>query len=223
MTFDCLADNYVGEAYGWQSCHEVYSLCRNCSRGTVFVLKLSASPLKGKFTDTNSLIKIEHLNKFFRISDYITLKDKDLPLPPEYLPEEVEIAFCEGLKCLAVNCYNASATMFRLALDLATEPLLPDGNGENSPSKFQRRNLGARLGWLFDRGSLPASLKELAECVREDGNDGAHRGLLSEVDAQDLEDFSRALFERIFTEPERIRQAQIRRTDRRTAPPMAKP
>jgi len=78
-----------------------------------------------------------------------------------------------------------------------------------------RRNLGLRLPWLFDNELLPESLKDLSTCVREDGNDGAHAGNLGKEDAEDLLDFTKILLERIFTEPERIRQAAERRVQRR--------
>jgi hypothetical protein len=80
-----------------------------------------------------------------------------------------------------------------------------------------RRDLGLRLPWLFDNGILPADLRALSSCVREDGNDGAHAGTLKKEDAQDLLDFTTALLERIFTEPERLRLAEERRAQRRAA------
>jgi hypothetical protein len=55
--------------------------------------------------------------------------------------------------------------------------------------------------------------------VREDGNDGAHDGTLGKEDAEDLLDFTTALLERIYTEPERLRLAQERREKRRLVTP----
>ena len=78
-----------------------------------------------------------------------------------------------------------------------------------------RRDLGLRIPWLFENGHLPEALKELSSCIKEDGNDGAHGGNLSEADAADLLDFSAALLERIYTEPERLRLAKERREARR--------
>jgi hypothetical protein len=52
----------------------------------------------------------------------------------------------------------------------------------------QRRDLGLRLPWLFDNGLLPADLRELAHCIKEEGNDGAHAGTLAKEDAEDLLD-----------------------------------
>jgi hypothetical protein len=72
-----------------------------------------------------------------------------------------------------------------------------------------------RRGALNDNHLLPESLRDLSTCVREDGNDGAHTGTLSKEDAEDLLDFTKILLERIYTEPERVRQASERRTRRR--------
>jgi Domain of unknown function (DUF4145) len=71
------------------------------------------------------------------------------------------------------------------------------------------------LQWLFERGYLPSDLRELSTCIREDGNDGAHAGTLTKQDAEDLLDFTRALLERLYTEPQRLRLAEERRRMRR--------
>jgi hypothetical protein len=78
-----------------------------------------------------------------------------------------------------------------------------------------RRDLGLRLPWLFAKGILPETLRELSICIKEDGNDGAHAGTLKQIDVEDLLDFTTALLERIYTEPERLRLAQERRDSRR--------
>jgi len=55
----------------------------------------------------------------------------------------------------------------------------------------------------------------LSAAIREDGNDGAHQGTLTKEDAEDLLDFAKALLERVFTEPEKIKLAEKRREQRR--------
>ena len=104
--------------------------------------------------------------------------------------------------------------MFRLCIDIVTREMLPEGDADG-PNARVRRNLGLRLPWLFDHGILPESLRELSSCVREDGNDGAHTGTLTSVDAEDLLDFTRVLLERLYTEPERLKLAKARRDERR--------
>ena len=82
-------------------------------------------------------------------------------------------------------------------------------------SAFDRKNLGPRLDWLFEAKLLPLELDGLSDCIREDGNDAVHRGALGKEDAEDLLDFTVALLERMFTEPERLKLAEIRRQERR--------
>jgi Domain of unknown function (DUF4145) len=65
---------------------------------------------------------------------------------------------------------------------------------------------------MFDNKLIAPALRELAKCIREDANDGAHIGNLSKEDAEDLLDFTRALLERLVTEPKRLEQAETRRT-----------
>jgi hypothetical protein len=52
-------------------------------------------------------------------------------------------------------------------------------------------------------------------CIKEDGNDGAHEGTLKKEDAEDILDFTVALLSRLYTEPERLRLAKLRRDKRR--------
>ncbi|WP_373017600.1 DUF4145 domain-containing protein [Thiomicrorhabdus sp.] len=105
--------------------------------------------------------------------------------------------------------------MFRLCLDLATKELLPSDNDETTGLNNRvRRNLGLRLPWLFDNNILPESLKELSNCIKDDGNDGAHEGILTTEDAEDILDFTFILLERLYTEPKRIEFAQERQRQR---------
>ena len=150
------------------------------------------------------------------IDGFISQKDAAAIEPPEHLPERIAAAFTEGAKCLAIGCHNGAGTMFRLCVDLATRRMLPEVD-EPKLNAQVRRNLGLRLPWLFDTGRLPEALRDLSSCVKEDGNDGAHEGTLSKEDAYDLLDFTTALLERMYTEPERLRLAKERRDARRIA------
>lgn len=125
---------------------------------------------------------------------------------------------------MTVRAWNAAAAMLRLAIDLATKPLLPE---QFTPglNRRTRRDLAPRLEWLFNNGLLAIELQQLSDCIREDGNDGAHAGTLEQKDAEELVDFAEAMFERLYTEPERLRLAVERRKKRRdfrsNAPPAA--
>jgi len=148
------------------------------------------------------------------IEGYVSLKDAASRKPPDYLPETIDAVFREGAACLSIECANAAGTMFRLCVDLSTKSMFPKEEVEGLNSKV-RRDLGLRLQWLFNNKILPESMRELSSCVKDDGNDGAHEGTLKKEDAEDLLDFTYALLERIYTEPERLRFVKERRLSRR--------
>lgn len=200
--------------YGWQCWYETFCICRHCKRSTVFILS-------EKGIDESKIVRQDGLANFkgavgdlVSIRGYISFKDAAPTPPPDHLPEKIRSVFTEGATCLAVDCFNAAGTMFRLCIDLVTKALLPETD-ENGLNSHIRRNLGLRLPWLFGNGRLPQSLQELSTCIKEDGNDGAHDGSLKKEDAEDLLDFTSALLERLYTEPERLRLAKLRRDARR--------
>lgn len=220
ITFDVTAATPYRVEYGWQYWYEAFGICRHCGRTTIFVLSESVNA-NYQYVHEVGLLKVEGtLNNYVDVKDHISLKDTASVNPPEYLPDDIESVFREGATCIAVGCYNAAGTMFRLCVDLATRTLLPteETPAEEAPglNAKTRRDLGLRLPWLFEHGRLPESLRELSSCIKEDGNDGAHAGNLSEADAADLLDFSAALLQRLYTEPKRLRLAQERREARRT-------
>jgi hypothetical protein len=217
MTFEARGATEIGIAYGWQRRYEVFAVCKHCWRSTVFVLAQSEAEdhVRDFLTNPGLMAAPGSLTDFMRVDDYISLKDESAEPPPEHLPAAVAAAFTEGAKCLAIGCCNAAGTMFRLAIDLSTRPMLPPET-DTSISRKERRDLGLRLPWLFKSGRLPSTLQELSVSVREDGNDGAHQGTLTQIDAQDLLEFATLLLERIFTEPERLRLAAARRAGRHT-------
>lgn len=217
ITFDITAAKIVRIEYRWQNWYEAFGICRNCGRTAVFLISESVDA-DYKYVHKVGLLKVEgSLNNFVKIKGHISLKDGASVSPPEYLPGDIESVFKEGATCLAVGCYNAAGTMFRLCVDLATRSMLPSEETPGLNSRT-RRDLGLRLPWLFETGRLPDTLRDLSSCIKEDGNDGAHAGNLTEEDAADLLDFTSVLLERIFTEPERLRIAKERRDARRAKP-----
>jgi hypothetical protein len=224
MTFDVAAQTFAGNQYGWQNWFEIFSICRACRRPTIFLVNEKEYRNPNPFVEPDALVKYpEALNQHFKVDRFISLRDNIVAKCPEYLSEDITAAFNEGAACLAIGCCNAAATMFRLCVDLVTRPLLPDppllsdpiDDSRPQPNKKTRRDLGLRLPWLFENRILPSDLRELAQCVKEDGNDGAHSGSLTKPDAEDLLDFTTVLLERLITEPERLRLAQARRDGRR--------
>ena len=214
ITFDVTAAKIIRIKYEWQNWYEAFGICRHCNRSAIFVLSESVN---GNYQHVHKvgLLKVDGaLNNYVEVEGHISLKDSASVDPPEFLPQDIEAVFREGATCLAVGCYNAAGTMFRLCVDLATKSMLPQEETPRLNAKI-RRDLGLRLPWLFENGRLPEPLRDLSSCIKEDGNDGAHTGNLKEADAADLLDFSAALLERIYSEPERLRLAKERREARR--------
>ena len=214
MTFDLLSVITIRKEYGWQLWYEAFCVCRKCRRATIFILSDDVNS-DYDFLHETGLLNIEvAANRFVNIEGHISLKDTASMPPPKHLPESVEAIYREGATCIAVKCYNAAGTMFRLCIDLSTRELLPREHAEGLNART-RRDLGLRLPWLLKSGLLPQSLQHLSSCVREDGNDGAHAGTLTTEDAHDLAEFSYVLLERLYTEPEKLRLAEGRREKRR--------
>jgi hypothetical protein len=224
MTFNLKAEHYIGIKYNWQLWYEAFCICRHCNKSTVFVLSLNRIEIKDEIA-RNGLIRLsESVNNCMSIEGFINLKHAVTSEPPEFLPEPIAEAFREGATCIAVECFNAAATMFRLCLDLATRPLLPETDtDENGLNSKIRRDLGLRLPWLFKNKLLPSDLQELSVCVKEDGNDGAHAGTLKKEDAEDLLEFTHAFLDRLYSESERLRLAKERRISRRAPKSQSKP
>lgn len=215
ITVDVLATHRTRIEHGWMGWHDAFSVCRNCDRTTVFILRLreyEGRDLQRAITGIR-----DSVNKYFTVEGYRTLKDTIRVTAPDFVPADIVAAFDEGATCMAVNCFNGGGTMFRLCIDHATRELLPEVD-ENGLNRQIRRSLGLRVQWLLDNGRLPEALRELSTCIREDGNDGAHAGTLTKAEAEDLLDFTMLLLERLYTEPERLRLAQERRDARRTNP-----
>ena len=210
ITFDLASQTVIDTRINWQQWYEAFCICRHCGRSTVFILS-EKGVNEAEFIRRTGLAKVPvAVGNLVCIEGFISLKDRVAMAPPEYLPDDIRAVFSEGATCLAVGCFNAAGTMFRLCVDLATNSMLPEADGDGLNSKV-RRSLGLRLSWLFDHNLLPEALRELSSCIKDDGNDGAHEGSLKQEDANDLLDFTVVMLERLYTEPERLRLAKERR------------
>lgn len=215
ITFDVTSALPTNIMFGWQTWYEVFAVCRLCERATIFEVAEREANDHYDLERDGGLLKVKAaLNKYLEVKSFVGLKDMSRVSPPEHLPKNIEAVFKEGATCLAVGCWNAAGTMFRLCVDMATKPLLPETDADGLNSKI-RRDLGLRLPWLFANGHLPLNLKDLATCIKNDGNDGAHEGTLSKADANDMLEFTTLLLERLFTEKKRLELAEARRTERR--------
>ncbi|HDS6504674.1 TPA: DUF4145 domain-containing protein [Enterobacter asburiae] len=216
IAFDVVGANRTGvyKAPGYDSvpAYEIYCVCRECHKTTIFIC-IDRDSKKTALDKFNWSITLAGLTEIARVIRPVSPADLSVKEAPEFLPPEINTAYEEGAKCLAIGCYNAAATMFRLCLDYATKGLIPDGGEE--PAQKIKRSLGLRMEWLFDKKLLPEALRELAECVKDDGNDGAHEGILDKAAAEDLEDFTYIFLDRLYTEPGRLANARARRLERR--------
>ena len=217
ITFDVTASNLVGIRNDWVSRFETFAVCRHCERSSIIFLELTTFTAQEQVQTSTFWLSKNHINDYFRVVGHLTLKDNARSEPPEHVAEAIAAIYREGATCAATECWNASLAMFRLCLDLATRPLLPDTPAESGgPNRHQRQNLRARVEWLLEKEVLPKDLGHLVENIREDGNDAAHEGSVSKDEAEDAADFAHELLRRVYTEPERIRIAQRRRTERRS-------
>ena len=115
-TFDVLAGHFLGEQYQWQTWYDAFCVCRHCHKTAVFVL----SQLKAADETLHAvglMGLLDSVNNHFRVESFRSLKDIVRDDPPEHVPAEIKAAFTEGATCMAVECFNAAATMFRLCIE----------------------------------------------------------------------------------------------------------
>ena len=211
-TFDIGGVNYTLSDDTLGLVAEAFSTCRACSKGTIFVVN-DKGP--NHFVENQQVGSMQgNINDACLIQSYINIIDFHTIDPPKYLPADVQKAFSEGATAYAVNCWNASACMFRASIDIASRNLLPGDDVDGLDDNI-RRSLARRLKWLFKSNRLPGDLESLASCVKEDSNEAIHSTTLVKEDAIDLMEFTVALLERIYTEPEKIKMAEKRRRERR--------
>lgn len=207
MTLDVLAsaNTFSGSTLQTRS-FETFCRCRHCFGTSIFELynKISDHP-PHKFDGT--------INGSFSIEEVIRPSAATIKCP-DYVPETVKSVFDEAAECLAIKQWNAAGAMFRKIVDLASKERLPPAEVAE-PSKQIRRNLKARLDWLFANGRLPDDLLPLADCIREDGNDAVHEYPIQQPEAEDVADFTIQLLERLYTSPGKLNAAAIRRAERR--------
>lgn len=213
-TFDILGQNQLGIRYDWMRVMEVFAVCRRCRGGSIFIAE--QAELKdgsNAIWDAQGMRQYDgSVDRLIRIAKVVSVSDRAGRPLPEHTNGKLATAFEEAARCEAAGCWNASAAMYRATIDLLTKPLLPlDGE----PNAFVRRNLGARLDWLFANGLLPHDLQDHAKAIQLDGNDGVHDVNLTKVDAADVGDFTELIIQRMVTMPQQLKEAAARRQKRR--------
>ncbi len=159
-SFDINGQNFIGKD-SWRTILELYSICRHCHKGTIFIVKQINSN-----RDITKLIQNSgNVNDLIEITKYVNIRENSTDKPPEFLPKDINEVFEEGIICKSVACFNASATMFRLCLDKATKELLPDDNihGLNEKIKSKRLELNLSQEALADKCGLDRTYVSLIE------------------------------------------------------------
>ena len=189
---------------------EAFSICRACNQSVVFLIK---SIYGGASLDALMAARgnLNSENNQYYVDGYINISHTSPFPPPEHLPDEVNKVFIEATRCHAIGCWNAAGAMFRSTIDVATKELLI----RNEHTQEIKYFLAKRLAWLFEKGYIPMDLKELSNCIREDGNHAVHEVSLTKIDAEDLLEFTTELLERIYTQPKKLQSRIESRNIRR--------
>lgn len=220
--------SYGHDVFYWQA----FCTCSKCKNGMIFRIDADYEKIRDDlnldYSDGESfkkqknlcLLEKSNINDHVRVKGLIISPPKQQNTCPNHVPETIKNIFNEATECLSMNCFVASGSMFRLCLDLVTKDLLERWLEENTssdqqPNKEQRNKLANRIDFLIIQDKIPKRLKDLAHCIRHDGNDSAHDGNTGEEEALDCLDFTEALLTEIYTLPEQIREAEKRRQARR--------
>lgn len=213
VTFDIRSWSPIGTSYGF-SRSECLIRCRHCFKSSLVVLEKSQQ----SYPDFENL-KGHFANEMWDEVEVVVLIGFSAECP-EYVPDDTKSIFDEAAKCLAVNCYDASGTMFRKVVDKITRNMLPAQPADDNKTHPDfiawkvRKDLKLRLEWLLNNGKISSTLQPILDSVREDGNDAAHDKIGRE-EAEDLQDFTIVFLETIFTVPGQIEANRLRRQTRR--------
>ena len=211
MTFDLEKSHRISYS-DEKSRYEAFCICKKCKTSTVFVF-VAGDGYQRTFGMKAPELLDENLDHCVHIEKYVSQADLSAEPPPEHLPKNIQHAFEEGATCLAVGCFNAACIMFRSCVDLATLSRFAEELKELK--RGEKRSLEYRLKFLLKEGHLSQRLKDLSQCIKDDGDDGAHKGGLGKVDAEDRLDFTIQLLEELYTTPKNVELANKRKQDRR--------
>lgn len=212
-TFDVRANTFAGKSDGILHQWECFLQCRSCLQPSIGLLRRTVHTEEppAKFSG-------KYVNVLFELVEWI-FEVPNRRRCPDYVPDDVKRIFEEAASCAAIGAWDASGTMFRKTLDVATRAITPapDSSSAPRPGNWKTyKDLRLRLDWLFEQHLLSPALKDLSSCIHEDGNDAAHDAAgLGRAEAEDLGDFSESVLESLFTLPGQIRANQKRREERR--------
>jgi hypothetical protein len=125
------------------------------------------------------------------------------------IPDDLRLAYDEGMRCLAVQCPHAAVVMFRRLL----EGIVAD-RGSEAARAAAAKALARGLRVMADEHVLESGLADWAQEIRIVGNTGAHYDALAIVtldEARDLSDLARRMLEYIYELPARIQRGRANR------------
>lgn len=186
-------------AFGGKCFFDVAATCDKCSKPVVARIRSQEdirswndfSGIANKYSD-DPTASPEKFNLFA-----IVIKTPPIRISvPEHLSPAITKSFLMAEQnFLLPNCEEASAAMYRRAIDLAVKSIDPDGKGE----------LIARINRLADLNILPGTMKDWAHQVRIIGNDGAHdEDGVTRNDLMAAQGFADALLRYLFTLPKEV-------------------
>jgi len=121
----------------------------------------------------------------------------------EHIPVRIAGLFREANECRQMTWYEASGSMYRKTLDVATKYIYT--HDPRLEGKEPAQALRVRIKSLGEMNILEKDIVELADIVALDGNDATHDvDPYTREEAEALEDLTLDLLERLFVRPARI-------------------
>lgn len=169
--------------------HNIYLRCNGCSYPRA-ILVLSRKGLS-KLTGEISLFEEIEI-----LADY---PERVQTTAPEHTPDRVANLFLQASKSLESGHPDASGSMSRKSLDVATKDL-------GAPRDVW---LKARITWLYQQHRLTEQLKDWAEIIKDDGNSAVHdEAPFTIAEAKELLDFTELFLTYVYTLPGKISARQ---------------
>lgn len=172
---------------------ELQMVCSACGRSSLYI----GQPVKDPLT-TPGALDLERQYGKLPIMVHVAP-----PEVSEHIPPRVAGLFTEAAITRRLKFYEASGTIFRKTIDVATKHLYktdPRLEGKN-PANAAR----ARIKSLGEMGILDADIVELADVAVLDGNDAAHDvDPYTAAEAEALEELTVDLLDRLFVRPAKL-------------------
>ena len=188
---------------------ELVCKCNHCKLLTVFRIAVWSMQ---KFAEAYK--NDGHLNDKINSFTPIRIPISTVVSSPDHIPEKIKSVFDEGALCFANDCYNAAGAMFRASIEQALKGSFSEELNKSPQKLF---TLFSKVEYLNQCGLLSETLVELADCIREDGNDAVHECNVDANTAEDMQEFSVLILSKLYTEPAKLQLAKERREQRRKA------